>query len=218
VLAALLLINNGNEMSRLTRPRLKIMRALGVDLPGLSRKTIETRPTPPGQHGPKASRKRRSDYAVKLQEKQKLRFNYGLTERQMRRLIVEARKGKAPTGDQFLQLLERRLDNVVFRAGFAPTIIAARQLVNHRHVTLNGKSVNIASIRVDVGDTIALKQASLTIPLVDSTLKAPVLERPEWLQWAEDKKAATIAHLPDADHVPFPIDVQQVVEYYSNRV
>jgi small subunit ribosomal protein S4 len=205
-------------MSRLTGPRLKIMRALGVDLPGLSRKTIEDRPTPPGQHGAKATRRRKSDYGVKLQEKQKLRFNYGLTERQMRRLIVEARKGNSPTGDNFLQLLERRLDNVIFRAGFAPTIIAARQLVSHRHVLLNGKSVNIPSMRVKLGDVISLKAGSQQMSLVIETLARPVLERPEWLQWDESTKSIKVTHLPDADQVPFPVDVQQVVEYYSNRI
>jgi small subunit ribosomal protein S4 len=205
-------------MSRITGPRLKIMRALGVDLPGLSRKTIEDRPTPPGQHGMKATRRRKSDYGVKLQEKQKLRFNYGLTERQMRRLIIEARKGNTPTGDNFLQLLERRLDNVIFRAGYAPTIIAARQLVSHRHVMLNGKSVNIPSMRVKVGDVVALKVTSLKIAMVVETMARPVLERPEWLQWDEATTSVKVAHLPDADQVPFPIDVQQIVEYYSNRI
>jgi small subunit ribosomal protein S4 len=205
-------------MSKLTGPRLKIMRALGVDLPGLSRKTIEDRPTPPGQHGAKATRRRKSDYGVKLQEKQKLRFNYGLTERQMRRLIVEARKGNSPTGDNFLQLLEGRLDNVIFRAGFAPTIIAARQLVSHRHVLLNGKSVNIPSMRVKLGDVITLKTGSLQMPMVIETLARPALERPEWLQWDESVKSIKVTHLPDADQVPFPVDVQQVVEYYSNRI
>lgn len=205
-------------MSRLTGPRLKIMRALGVDLPGLSRKTIEDRPTPPGQHGNTASRRRKSDYGVKLQEKQKLRFNYGLTERQMRRLILEARKGNTPTGEHFLQLLERRLDNVIFRAGFAPTLIAARQLVSHGHAFLNQKPVNIPSIRVKVNDEIHLKVSSLKIAMVQETLAKPVLERPDWLQWQADTHSVKVAHLPDADQVPFPIDVQQVVEYYSNRI
>jgi len=205
-------------MSRFIGPRLKVMRALGVDLPGLSHKTIETRPTPPGQHGAKALRKRRSDYGVKLQEKQKLRFNYGLSERQMRKLILEARKGSTPTGENFLQLLELRLDNVVFRAGFAPTIIAARQLVSHRHVLLNAKSVNIPSIRLKVGDVIALKLESLKIPMVVETIHHPVLARPDWLHWNVDQHVAIVMHQPDAEQVPFPVDVQQVVEYYSNRI
>jgi small subunit ribosomal protein S4 len=205
-------------MSRFTAPRLKVMRSLGVDLPGISRKTIESRPNPPGQHGAKASRRRLSDFGVKLKEKQKLRFNYGLTESQMRKLIMNARKGNNPTGEQLLQLLERRLDNVVFRAGFAPTGIAARQLVSHGHVLQNGKPVNIPSIRVNVGDVITLKSSSFKMPLVIETLAKIVLERPVWLHWDDTTKSIKVAHLPDADQVPFPVDVQQVVEYYSNRI
>jgi len=205
-------------MSRFTAPRLKVMRSLGVDLPGISRKTIESRPNPPGQHGAKAAKRRLSDFGVKLKEKQKLRFNYGLTESQMRKLIMHARKGNNPTGEQLLQLLERRLDNVVFRAGFAPTGIAARQLVSHGHVLQNGKPVNIPSIRVNVGDEITLKATSLKIPLVIETLEKIVLVRPDWLHWDETNKTIKVAHLPDADQVPFPVDVQQVVEYYSNRI
>ena len=194
------------------------MRALGVDLPGLSRKTIEARPTPPGQHGNKASRKRRSDFGVKLVEKQKIRFNYGLTERQMRILILDARKGKEPTGERLLQLLELRMDNVVFRAGFAPTGIAARQLVSHGHMLLNGKRVDIPSIRLKVGDQISLKPSSQQIPMVVETQRALPLARPEWLSWNEQNKVVTVAHLPAIEDVPFPVDVQQVVEYYANRV
>jgi small subunit ribosomal protein S4 len=205
-------------MSRFTAPRVKVMRSLGVDLPGISRKTIESRPNPPGQHGAKASRRRLSDFGVKLKEKQKLRFNYGLTESQMRKLIMNARKGNNPTGEQLLQLLERRLDNVVFRAGFAPTGIAARQLVSHGHVLQNGKPVNIPSIRVNVGDVITLKSSSFKMPLVIETLAKIVLERPDWLHWDDTTKSIKVAHLPDADQVPFPVDVQQVVEYYSNRI
>ena len=205
-------------MSRFTGPRLKVMRALGVDLPGLSRKSIEQRPTPPGQHGAKATRRKKSDFGVKLMEKQKLRFNYGLSERQLRRLVVDARRGKAPTGETLLQLLERRLDNVVFRAGFAPTIAAARQLVSHRHLQLNGKVVSIPSIRLRIGDEVSLKGKSQQLPLVAETLKEMPLIRPEWLTWDEQQKVAKVAHLPAAEDVPFPVDVQQVVEYYANRL
>lgn len=205
-------------MSRLTGPRLKIMRALSVDLPGLSRKTIEARPTPPGQHGNKASRKRRSDFCVKLQEKQKIRFNYGLTEKQMRRMILDARKGKEPTGERLLQLLERRMDNVVFRAGFAPTVIAARQLVTHGHLMLNGRNVNIPSIRLKVGDEVTIRPKSKNIPMVVETVKQPSLVRPEWMSWDEATTLVKVSHLPAIEDVPFPVDVQQVVEYYANRV
>lgn len=205
-------------MSRFTKPRLKVMRSLGVDLPGLSRKTIENRPEPPGQHGAKAARRRKSDFGVKLQEKQKIRFNYGLTETQLRRLMIDARKGKEPTGETLLQLLERRIDNVVFRAGFAPTIPAARQLVNHGHVILNGRPVNIASIRLRVGDVVSLSAYAKKIPLVLETIQNPALTRPEWLSWNPEAGQVTVAHTPSSDDVPFPLDVQQVVEYYANRL
>ncbi|AKR44097.1 30S ribosomal protein S4 [Methylophilus sp. TWE2] len=205
-------------MARTTGPRLKIMRALGVELPGLSRKSIENRPNPPGQHGQQASRRRRSDFAVKLVQKQKIRFNYGVSEKQMRRLILEARKGTEPTGEKLMSLLERRLDNVVFRAGFAPTGIAARQLVNHGHVLLNGKSANIASIRLQVGDVVSVKEKSRKIPMVMDAMATPSLTIPEWLSVEAASASAKIGHLPSIEDVPFPIDVQQVVEYYSNRV
>lgn len=205
-------------MSRFTGPRLKIMRALGIDLPGLSRKTIEARPNPPGQHGGRGMRRKKSDFGVKLMEKQKLRFNYGLTETQLRRLMADARRGNAPTGETLLKLLELRLDNVVFRAGFAPTIAAARQLVNHGHLLLNWRAANIPSIRLRLGDEIAMKTESLNIPLVADTLKELPLIRPEWLTWNDQTLSAKVAHLPAPEDVPFPVDVQQVVEYYANRI
>ncbi len=205
-------------MSRFTGPRLKVMRALGTDLPGLSRKTIESRPNPPGQHGGRGMRRKKSDFGVKLMEKQKLRFNYGLTETQLRRLMVDARRGHAPTGETLLQLLERRFDNAVFRAGFAPTIAAARQLVNHGHLLLNGKPVNIPSVRLRLGDEITLKTASTKIPMVLETLKDLPLIRPEWLAWNDQALVAKVAHMPAPEDVPFPVDVQQVVEYYANRL
>ena len=126
-------------MSRYTGPRVKRMRALGIDLPGLSRKSMWNRPYPPGVHGPKSARRRKmSDFKKQLLEKQKLRFNYGLNEGQFRRLYREAVHSKDPSGDKLVELLERRLDNFVFRAGFAPTIPAARQLVCHGHFLVNG--------------------------------------------------------------------------------
>lgn len=203
-------------MSRYTGPRLKIMRALGTQLPGLSSKSIEDRPYPPGQHGQK--QKRKSDFGVKLMEKQKLRYNYGLTETQIRRLFVESKRANMPTGDKFLELLERRLDNAVFRAGFAPTAVAARQLVRHRHILLNGERVNIPSIRIKPGDTLSLHAKASNIPMVAESLKEPALTRPEWLTFDEAQRSAQISRVPMADEVPFPIDVQQVVEYYAQRL
>lgn len=203
-------------MSRFTGPRLKVMRALGIDLPGLSRKSTENRPHPPGQHG--LRQRRRSDFAIKLAEKQKLRFNYGLSERQIQRLFLEAKGSKMPTGAKLLELLERRLDNAVFRSGFAPTIPAARQLVRHRHVLLNGQRVSIPSIRVRPGDVVALRDDAYAMPLVIESLAEPALTRPEWLSFDEGARRTSITRVPMADEVPFPIDVQQVVEYYANRL
>jgi len=205
-------------MSRHTGPRLKIMRALGVELPGLSRKSIESRPNPPGQHGASASRRRKSDYGLALIEKQKLRFNYGVSERHLRRLMVEARRHQGPTGDNLLQLLECRLDNAVFRAGLAPTIPAARQLVSHSHVLLNGRRANIPSIRLKAGDEIALRERSRNLPQVRETVAEPALTRPEWLEWDEAALKARMTRLPEADEVPFPVEIQLVVQHYATRV
>ncbi|MBN9696297.1 MAG: 30S ribosomal protein S4 [Zoogloea sp.] len=203
-------------MSRYTGPRLKVMRALGCELPGLSRKSIGERDYPPGQHGQRARRK--SDFGVKLLEKQKLRMNYGLTESQIQRLFREAKRAKSPTGGKLLELLERRLDNVVFRAGFAPTAVAARQLIRHKHVTLNGRVVNIPSIRIAPGDTVSLSARARQIPMVRESLEQPSLALPEWLAFNGQAGAATMTRVPEADEVPFPIEVQHVVEYYAVRL
>ncbi len=201
-------------MARSTGPRVKQMRALGLDLPGLSRKTIERRPYPPGQHGG-MRRRRPSDYARQLKEKQKLRFNYGVSERQFRRLMVEARRGKTETGIKLLELLERRLDNVIFRAGYAATIPAARQLVNHGHFRLNGRKANVASIRVREGDVIELRERSQKLKVVAESLESVSLMRPEWIDFDAEKLTTKITGLPDESSVPFEIEVQLVVEYYA---
>jgi small subunit ribosomal protein S4 len=203
-------------MSRYTGPRLKKMRAFGIELPGLSRKSIERRGHPPGQHGLK--NRRVSDFGKKLIEKQKLRFNYGLGERQIQRLFAEAKRSKTPTGEKLLELLERRFDNFVFRAGFAPTIVAARQLVRHGHVLLNGKRADMPSTRIRPGDEIVLREKSLAIPMVLECIQSPALARPEWLVFDEDAKKARMTRTPSHDEVPFPIEVQQVVEYYAIRL
>lgn len=202
-------------MSRYTGPRLKILRALGTDLPGLSRKSQADRPHRPGQHGLKNVRK--SDFGIKLQEKQKLRFNYGLTETQLRRLVREARRSPLPTGDKLLELLERRLDNLVFRSGLAPTIPAARQLIRHGHLLLNGRRVNIPSQRVKPGDRVTPRQLTPPLPVIAASAAEPALIRPEWLQWEEATWSVRVNHLPSAPDVPFPVDMQQVVEYYAQR-
>lgn len=198
--------------------RLKIMRSLGIDLPGLSRKTIENRPHPPGQHGLSSARRRKSEYGLALIEKQKLRFNYGVSERQLRTMMVEARRKNGPSGDLLLQMLECRLDNVVFRAGWAPTIPAARQLVSHCHILLNGKRANIASIRLRAGDEVSLCERSRNMTMILNSAEYPSLERPEWLNYNPTTFTAKITRLPDADEVPFPISIHLVVEHYAKSM
>ncbi len=203
-------------MSRYTGPRLKVMRALGVELPGLSRKPIADRPSRPGQHGARPAKK--SSFGLQLQEKQKLRMNYGVNERQLRRLVVDAKHSRQATGEKLIELLERRLDNVVFRAGFAPTICAARQLVNHGHFRVNGRRVDIPSYRVRIGDAVNPHEKSTALPIIVSSLNEPALTRPEWISWDSTQKTARIAHLPAAGDVPLPVELQLVVEYYAQRL
>ena len=201
-------------MSRYTGPKVKKLRAFGVDLPGLSRKSQRDRPYVPGEHG-QSFRRKPSPYGERLIEKQKVRFNYGLSEKQMRRLMSEARRSQMAAGDKLMELLERRLDNVVFRSGFAPTIPAARQLVNHGHFTVNGKKVNIPSYRVDTGDVIAPRQKSMNLECIEVSLENPPLSSTDWIGLDADKKTASVNSLPTIEAVPFPLDIQLVVEYYS---
>ena len=206
-------------MSRYTGPRVKRMRALGLDLPGLSRKSMWDRPYPPGVHGPKSARRRKmSDFKKQLLEKQKLRYNYGLNEGQFRRLYHEAVHSKEPSGDKLLELLERRLDNTVFRSGFAPTIPAARQLVCHGHFLVNGKRLDIPSYRVREGDVISLRERSQSLAAVEASLGDVRLARPDWIEFDEGKKTSTVKSLPKVDSVPFPLEIDLVIEYYSKQL
>ena len=192
------------------------MRALGIDLPGLSRKSMWDRPYPPGVHGPKSARRRKmSDFKKQLLEKQKLRVNYGLTERQFRRLYKEAVRSKDPSGDRLLELLESRFDNFVFRAGFAPTIPAARQLICHGHFLVNGKRLDIPSYRVRIGETVTLRERSAKLGVVEEALGDVRLARPEWIDVDEDARSATVKERPTPESVPFPIEIDLVIEYYS---
>lgn len=205
-------------MSRYTGPRLKILRALGTDLPGLTRKSAEARPHPPGQHGLRKSSARKSEYGLQLMEKQKLRYNYGLSERQLRRVVIEARRHRGATGGKIVELLERRLDNLVFRAGFAPTLPAARQLVSHGHIAVNGRRATIASMRLRAGDAFGPTEKSRALDVVRGTLAEPALLRPEWIALDDTSPTARLTHLPDGDAAPFPLDLQRVVEYYATRL
>jgi small subunit ribosomal protein S4 len=173
------------------------------------------RPYPPGQHGP-TKRKKLSDYALRLMEKQKLRFHYGLSERQLRRYVAAAFSGKGNSGHMLLQLLERRLDNVVFRAGFAPTMAAARQMTLHNHVNVNGKRVNIPSYQVRPGDTIQLREKSKLKERAAEAQKDPNnLKVPDYLEAGDGM--AKMKLLPERDQIPLDLDPQLIVEYYSGK-
>lgn len=203
-------------MSRNLGPRLRIARALGTNLPGLTRKTIERRPYPPGQHGLNR-RKKSSPYKLRLVEKQKLRFNYGLTERQLRNLVdLAGRKAADPT-EMLIELLERRLDNVLFRAGFARTISAARQLINHGHITINGKRVDIASFQVTNGLSISLRERSRNLDIIAMSLLEPVAPVPPWLTVDKEHLTVVVTTAPDISTLLFDVDLRLIVEYYSQR-
>jgi small subunit ribosomal protein S4 len=204
-------------MARYSGPRLRIIRRLGTPIPGLMRTDPDLRrPYPPGQHGP-TKRKKLSDYALRLMEKQKLRFHYGLSERQLRKYVAAAFSGKGNSGHILLQLLERRLDNVVFRAGFAPSMAAARQMVCHGHVTVNGKKVDIASFQLKAGNVVTMRETSKMKAKIGENIKDPNnLKVPDYLD-VSDAGVVTVKMLPERDAVPVDVDPQLIVEYYSGK-
>lgn len=202
-------------MSRYRGPRVRVLRALGTDLPGLSRKKRDRRPYPPGQHG--QERRKLSEYGIRLLEKQKVRMNYGLSERQLLNLFVEASSGSGNTAERLLELLERRLDNVVFRAGFARTIPAARQLINHGHVLVDGKPLDLPNARVARGQVVAIRERSRKLVSVAASMATPLDFPTDWLSVDAGELTATMKDLPSAASVPFPVKMQLVVEFYSQR-
>ncbi len=199
-------------MSRYTGSSYKQARRVGMSLLE-NGKEIARRPYGPGQHG--QDRKRRaSNYSEQLKEKQKVRFMYGLNERQFRKTFDEAGKLHGIHGENFLKLLESRLDNLVYRMGFAPTRRAARQLVNHGHITVNGKKVDIPSFRVKVGSTIALKEESKDHKAVkEAVAKAP--KRVEYVTFDENKLSGTYVRLPERSELNPEINEALIVEFYN---
>ncbi|MEW5860233.1 MAG: 30S ribosomal protein S4 [Cyanobacteriota bacterium] len=201
-------------MSRYRGPRLRIVRRLG-DLPGLTRKSAR-RAYPPGQHG--QARKKRSEYAVRLEEKQKLRFNYGLSEKQLLRYVRKARRATGSTGQALLQLLEMRLDNTVFRMGMAPTIPGARQLVNHGHVLVNGRAVNIPSYQCRPGEVISVRDNEGSRRLVQQNLEYPGLANmPSHLEFDKTKMTGRVNGVIEREWIALQINELLVVEYYSRQ-
>ena len=201
-------------MARYTGPRLRVVRRLG-DLPGLTRKSAR-RQYPPGQHG--QNRRKRSEYAIRLEEKQKLRYNYGVSEKQLVRYIKKARRVTGSTGLVLLQLLEMRLDNTVFRLGMAPTIPAARQLVNHGHITVNGRVLDISSYQCRVGDVIAVKNKDKSKDLVKNNLLNPGLANlPSHLEFDKDNLVGKVNGIVEREWIALTINELLVVEYYSRK-
>ncbi len=198
-------------MARYTGPKDRLSRREGFDLfnkgAKLTRLTV-----PPGMHGSKGTRKQ-SQYGKQLREKQKVKRLYGVTEKQFRKYVTQALKTRGNTGEMLLSLLERRLDNVLYRLGFAPTRPAARQLVSHRHVTVEGKKVNIASYQVKVDETISLTKTGMEVPATRAMLASDEVKVPGWLK----KKAAVgkVVALPKRDDVTEPVSEQSIVEFYS---
>ncbi len=200
-------------MARYTGPRTKIARKFGEPIFGED-KVLTKKNYPPGQHGLNKRRKT-SEYGVQLREKQKAKYTYGVLEKQFHNLFVAASRAKGITGEILLQLLEGRLDNVVYRLGIAPTRAAARQLVLHRHIVVNGKVVNIASYAVKPGDVIGVREKSKSLEVISDALAGFNHSKYPWLEWDENVKAGKFLHVPAREDIPENIKEQLIVELYS---
>ena len=200
-------------MARYTGPKNRICRIFGEPILG-SGKSLQKGSFPPGQHGPTRKRKAASEYAVQLKEKQKAKYTYGLLEKQFANTYVEAARLKGATGENLIRLLEARLDNTVYRMGIAPTRPAARQLVSHKHIMVNGESVNIPSYTLRPGDVIELKPKSKANPTVTGMIGSKN-NKIGWLEWNEKELKGTYLAHPERDNVPENIKEQLIVELYS---
>jgi small subunit ribosomal protein S4 len=200
-------------MARYTGPKNRICRIFGEPILG-SGKNLSKNSNPPGQHGPSKKRKTASEYAIQLKEKQKAKYTYGVLEKQFRNVYVEASRLKGATGENLIKLLEARLDNTVYRMGIAPTRPAARQLVSHKHIMVNGEIVNIPSYQMKAGDVIELKPKSKINPTVISHIRG---KNPKigWVDWSEKEMKGTFITFPERDNVPENIKEQLIVELYS---
>lgn len=201
-------------MSRYRGAVLRIVRRLG-ELPGLTRK-VSKRSSRPGQHGAQA--KKPSEYAIRLEEKQKIRFNYGLSEKQLLRYVRDAKRIKGSTGEALLQLLEMRLDNIIFRLGMAPTIPAARQLVSHGHILINEKRISIASYQCRAGDKISVRNTQKSKKLVENYLAFPGLANiPSHLELDKANLSGKVNGIIERDWVALQLNELLIVEYYSRK-
>ena len=200
-------------MARYTGPKTRISRIFGEPILG-NGKYLTKNSNPPGQHGPTRKRKTLGEYAVQLKEKQKAKYTYGVLERQFRKTFDEANRRKGVTGENLIKLLEARLDNTVFRLGIAPSRPAARQLVTHKHITVNGEVANIPSFQLRPGDVIGLKESSQSNTGITSAIKG---KNPKysWLDWNEAEFTGTFIAYPERESVPENIKEQLIVELYS---
>ncbi len=200
-------------MGRYTGPKTKISRRFGEPIYGPD-KTLERRNCPPGMHGGNRRRKL-SEYGTQLKEKQKAKFIYGMREGQFRRFFEKARAMQGNTGDNLMRLCESRLDNVVFRMGLAPTRPAARQLVSHRHIEVNGKLCNIPSYIVRPGETVAVRERDKDMRAVVDILETPRQAPCAWVEFDKAAKSGTFVRLPETEEIPETVDEQAIVEFYS---
>ncbi|MEI7618558.1 MAG: 30S ribosomal protein S4 [Actinomycetota bacterium] len=204
-------------MARYTGPKVRVSRRLATNIfeNEKGRKALERRPFPPGQHGRTRRRNAGSEYLAQLQEKQKAKFIYGVLERQFRRTYEEANRLQGPTGENLLRLLEQRLDNVVYRAGWAETRPQARQFVSHGKILVNGKRVDIASARVKRGDVVSLSEKARNMIIVQHNLDTLDRVTVGWLEKGDDGKQVTVRELPQREHIDVPVREQLIVELYS---
>ena len=200
-------------MARYTGPKTKIARKFGEPIFGAD-KGLAKKNYPPGQHGVNKRRKS-SEYGVQLREKQKAKYTYGVLEKQFHNLFDRASRTKGITGEVLLQLLESRLDNIVYRLGIAPTRAAARQLVLHRHITVNGSVVNIASYHVEPGDVVGVRERSKSLEVIADALAGFNHSKYPWLEWDESTKSGKMLHVPTREDIPENIKEQLIVELYS---
>ncbi len=201
-------------MARYIGPQTKIARKFGEPIYGPD-KSFEKRNYPPGQHGLNRKRRKSSEYGTQLQEKQKAKYTYGVLERQFLNAFKKASKSKGITGEVLLQLLESRLDNVVFRMGLAPSRPAARQLVSHRHVIVNGNIVNIPSYSCKAGDVIGVREKSKSLEMITESLSSGRYTKYSWLEWDDGQMAGKFLNIPERAEIPENIKEQLIVELYS---
>jgi small subunit ribosomal protein S4 len=200
-------------MARYIGPKTKIARRFKDPIFGPDR-SFEKKNYPPGQHGATKRRSKQSEYGLQLQEKQKAKYTYGILEKQFRNVFHKAAHKKGITGENLLQLIESRLDNVVFRLGIAPTRSAARQLVSHRHITVNGKVVNIPSYTLKSGQIIAVREKSKSMEVITNSVASRVNQN-SWLEWDVNTLTGKFLNYPERDEIPENIKEQLIVELYS---